>query len=253
LPPTSPPASVAAKINPGRRIALVIGNSNYKNVSALTNPQNDAKLIAETLKQVGFTSVTLQLDLAKDAFIATLRKFAEQAEGADWAMVYYAGHGMEVGGSNYLIPVDAKIASDLDIGLDAVALDQVRNVVGRAKRLRLIVLDACRDNPFASQMRRTLTASSRSVSRGLAPVEPEAGSLIVYAAKDGETALDGMGQNSPFATALAKNLRTPGLEVRRLFDTVRDDVLDATNQRQQPFSYGSLSGRQDFYFVAAQQ
>jgi urea transport system substrate-binding protein len=249
-PTVSPPAAVSQVPNQGRRIALVIGNSNYKSVAALSNPREDAKLIADTLKKAGFASVTLQLDLGRDAFIATLSGFAAQADSADWAMVYYAGHGMEVAGTNYLIPVDAKLSTDRDASLEAVSLDQIRNVVGRAKRLRLIVLDACRDNPFASQMRRTMTLSSRSVSRGLAAIEPEAGSLIVYAAKDGETALDGDSGHSPFAAALAKNLLVPGLEVRRLFDTVRDDVLDATNQQQQPFSYGSLSGRQDFYFVA---
>ena len=172
------------------------------------------------------------------------------AETADWAVVYYAGHGMEVGGINYLIPTDAKIAVDRDIGFEAVPLEQVLNAAERAKKLRLVILDACRDNPFANQMKRTLTVASRSVSRGLAAVEPEAGTLVVYAAKDGETALDGDGINSPFASAFVKNLPTPGLEVRRLFDFVRDDVMEATGRKQKPFSYGSISGRQDFYFVA---
>ena len=157
---------------------------------------------------------------------------------------------MEVGGINYLIPTDAKIAADRDIGFEAVPLEQVLNAAERAKKLRLVILDACRDNPFANQMKRTLTVASRSVSRGLAAVEPEAGTLVVYAAKDGETALDGDGINSPFASAFVKNLPTPGLEVRRLFDFVRDDVMEATGRKQKPFSYGSISGRQDFYFVA---
>jgi uncharacterized caspase-like protein len=164
--------------------------------------------------------------------------------------VYYAGHGMEVGGINYLIPTDTKIAVDRDIGFEAVPLEQVLNAAERARKLRLVILDACRDNPFANQMKRTLTVASRSVSRGLAAVEPEAGTLVVYAAKDGETALDGDGINSPFASAFVKNLPTPGLEVRRLFDFVRDDVMEATSRKQKPFSYGSISGRQDFYFVA---
>lgn len=234
----------------GRRVALVIGNSDYKNVPVLPNPQRDAALVASTLKRIGFETVTLQTNLGRDALTNALRDFAQAAESADWAMIYYAGHGMEVGGTNYLLPIDARVASDRDISFEAVSLDLVRNVVGRAKRLRLIVLDACRDNPFANQMKRSLSVASRSVSRGLASVEPEAGTLIVYAAKDGETAADGTGSNSPFATAFVKNLQTPGLEVRRLFDYVRDDVMDATAQKQQPFSYGSLSGRQDFYFVA---
>jgi uncharacterized caspase-like protein len=232
------------------RIALVIGNADYVNVPALPNPARDAALVADALKRSGFESVTVLTNLRKDALIAGLRDFAARAESADWAVVYYAGHGMEVGGINYLIPTDARIAADRDIGFEAVPLEQVLNAAERAKKLRLVILDACRDNPFASQMKRTLSVASRSVTRGLAAVEPEAGTLVVYAAKDGETAIDGEGRNSPFALAFVKNLQTPGLEVRRLFDTVRDDVMDATGRRQKPFSYGSISGRQDFYFVA---
>jgi uncharacterized caspase-like protein len=156
---------------------------------------------------------------------------------------------MEVGGVNYLIPTDATITSDRDMSFDAIPLDQVLNVAERAKKLRLIVLDACRDNPFAARMKRTMSLASRSVSHGLAAVEPDAGTLVVFAAKDGEVALDGDGENSPFASAFIKDVLVPGLEVRRLFDTVRDDVLETTNGRQKPFSYGSVSGRQDFYFV----
>jgi len=233
-----------------RRIALVIGNSAYENVAALPNPVRDASLVADVLKLTGFEAVTLLTDLRKDALVNALREFAARAETADWAVVYYAGHGMEVGGVNYLIPTDAKIAADREIAFEAVPVDQVLNAAERARKLRLVILDACRDNPFAAQMKRTMTVASRSVSRGLAPVEPEAGTLVVYAAKDGETALDGDGSNSPFATAFVKNVPTPGLEVRRLFDFVRDDVMEATGRRQKPFSYGSISGRQDFYFVA---
>ena len=236
--------------NNDRRVALVIGNSTYQNVSALPNPERDANLVAEVLKRTGFEAVTLLTDLRKDVLVNALRDFAARAETADWAVVYYAGHGMEVGGINYLIPTDARIAADRDIGFEAVPLEQVLNAAERAKKLRLVILDACRDNPFANQMKRTLTVASRSVSRGLAAVEPEAGTLVVYAAKDGETALDGEGTNSPFASAFVKNLPTPGLEVRRLFDFVRDDVMEATGRKQKPFSYGSISGRQDFYFVA---
>jgi uncharacterized caspase-like protein len=236
--------------NNDHRVALVIGNSAYENAAALPNPERDANLVADALKRTGFKSVTLLTNLRRDALVSGLRDFAARAETADWAVVYYAGHGMEVGGINYLIPTDAKIAADRNIAFEAVPVEQVLNAAERAKKLRLVILDACRDNPFANQMKRTQTAASRSVSRGLAAVEPEAGTLVVYAAKDGETALDGDGINSPFASALVKNLATPGLEVRRLFDFVRDDVMEATGRKQKPFSYGSISGRQDFYFVA---
>lgn len=234
-----------------RRVALVIGNSAYKNVSALTNPKSDAATIAASLRQVGFQSVTLLNDLDRNKLTEALQKFAEVAETADWSVVYFAGHGMEIGGVNYLIPTDAKLASDRDITFQAVSLEVVLNAAERAKKLRLVILDACRDNPFAAQMKRSMASATRSVSRGLAQVEPEAGTMVVYAAKHGETALDGSGNNSPFATSLAKNLLTPGLEVRRLFDTVRDDVMETTGRKQQPFSYGSISARQDFYFTAA--
>ena len=217
----------------------------------MANPERDAKLVADTLKRTGFQSVTLLTNLKKDALIGALRSFAAQAETADWAVIYYAGHGMEVGGTNYLIPIDARIAADRDIGFEAVPMEQVLNAADRAKKLRLVILDACRDNPFKAKMKRTLTVASRSVAAGLAAVEPEAGTLVVFAARDGQQALDGDGKNSPFAQAFVKNLQTPGLEVRRLFDYVRDDVLDITKRQQQPFSYGSISGRQDFYFVAA--
>jgi uncharacterized caspase-like protein len=122
------------------------------------------------------------------------------------------------------------------------------NAVEGAKKLRMVLLDACRENPFVSQMRRSL--ASRSISRGLGRIEPDAGTLVVYAAKHGELALDGDGDNSPFVSAFVKHVATPGLEVRRLFDYVRDDVLAATKRRQQPFSYGSLPAREDYYFVA---
>ncbi len=183
--------------------------------------------------------------------VKALRDFAAQADTADWAVIFYAGHGMEVGGTNYLVPVDAKIASDRDIGFEAVPLDQVLNAAERASKLRLVILDACRDNPFKARMKRSLTVASRSVSGGLAAIEPAAGTMVVYAAKDGQQASDGDGADSPFTLAFVKNVQTPGLEVRRLFDYVRDDVMDMTNNQQQPFSYGSISGRRDFYFVAA--
>jgi len=240
----------AATIDQGRRIALVIGNSAYKNVPPLINPVHDAEMVASVLKRIGFEDVTLIEDLNKDTMVQALRDFAARAEKADWALVYYAGHGMEVGGINYLIPVDARLATDRDIGFEAVPLDQILNAAERASKLRLVILDACRDNPFKSQMKRTLVvAAARGVSVGLAPIEPDPGTLVVYAAKGGEKAFDGDGNNGPFAVAFTKDVLIPGLEVRRLFDFVRDDVLEMTHREQQPFSYGSISGRQDFYFI----
>jgi tetratricopeptide (TPR) repeat protein len=231
-----------------RRIALIIGNGAYKNVHQLDNPPRDAKLIADTLHEVGFQAVTLANDLTRDKFFETLHAFAREAEKADWAVVYYAGHGLEIGGVNYLVPVDAKLTTDHDAETEAVALEQVIAAVGGARKLHLVMLDACRDNPFAPGMQRTIAL--KLVDKGLSNIEPSAGFMVVYAAKHGETALDGEGVDSPFAVAVAHDIKEPHVEVRKLFDIVRDDVWVASKHQQQPFIYGSPPGREDFYFVA---
>jgi branched-chain amino acid transport system substrate-binding protein len=247
--PARPPvAPVQPPADYGRRVALVIGNSAYKNAPALPNPKRDAMIVAETLRKVGFQSVTLQTDLGRDAMVNAIRDFARLAQTADWAVVYFAGHGMEVGGTNYLLPVDAVIDSDLDVQLAAVTLGQILNATQRATKLSVVILDACRNNPYANQMQRT-AASRGTASRGLARIEPDVGTLVLYAARDGETASDGDGDNSPFANALVKELQAPGVDVRRVFDLVRDDVQDMTKRQQMPYTYGSVSGRQNFYFV----
>ncbi|MCC6781059.1 MAG: tetratricopeptide repeat protein [Hyphomicrobiales bacterium] len=238
--------AVVASAVPGRRIALVIGNAAYRGVPALDNPRRDAAAIAAALKAVGFQTVRLEGDLAREKLIDALRGFAREAASADWAVIYYAGHGLEVGGTNYLVPIDAKLESDRDVQYEAVALEQVLGAVDGAKKLRLVILDACRDNPFVSRMKRMV--ASRSIGRGLARVEPDGGTLVAYAAKSGEIALDGSGTNSPFVSALVKHLPTPGLEIGKLFRQVRDDVLTATGRKQEPFVYGSLPG-EDFFFV----
>jgi tetratricopeptide (TPR) repeat protein len=241
------PSSSAIARAQGRRVALVIGNSDYTHAAKLTNPARDAKAVAESLRAVGFETVMVGSDLSREQMIGRLREFARETEKADWAMVYYAGHGIEVGGVNYLIPVDARLEADRDTSFEAVSLEQVLTAVDAAKKIKLVVLDACRDNPFAAQMRRT--NATRSVSRGLSRVEPEGATLVVYAAKHGQTALDGDGGNSPFAAAFVKRMATPGIEINKIFRLVRDDVLDTTGGRQEPFTYGSLPGREDFYFV----
>lgn len=233
----------------GRRVALVVGNGAYKNVHALPNPPRDAKLIANVLRDLGFQTVISVSDLTRDKFFEALKTFAEEAEKADWAVVYYAGHGFEIGGVNYLVPVDAKLAADRDAETQAVALEQVIAAVGAARKVRLVMLDACRDNPFAPTMQRTL--SLKLVDKGFSNIEPGAGFMVVYAAKHGETAIDGdNGADSPFATALAREIKEPKVEIRKLFDIIRDDVWSATKHEQQPFTYGSPPGREDFYFVA---
>jgi tetratricopeptide (TPR) repeat protein len=231
-----------------RRIALVIGNGAYQNVPQLANPPRDARLVADALRAVGFQTVTLANDLTRDKFFDVLHAFGRDAEKADWAVVYYAGHGLEIGGVNYLVPVDAKLAVDKDAETEAVALEQVIAAVGAARKLHLVMLDACRDNPFAPAMQRTLAL--RLVDKGLSDIEPSAGFMVVYAAKHGETAQDGEGIDSPFAIAVAHDVKEPHIEVRKTFDIVRDDVWNSTKHEQQPFIYGSPPGREDFYFVA---
>src|SRR5205809_1007711 len=224
-----------------KRVALVLGNSAYQNVAQLTNPVNDSARIASTLKDAGFDIVESRHDLPAAETRRALRDFADRARDADIAVVYYAGHGIEVDGANYLIPVDAKLERDTDVYDEAFSLDRVLLAIEPAKQLRLVILDACRDNPFAKTMKRTV--ASRAIGQGLAKVEPTSPNmLIAYSAKAGSTALDGDAKNSPFTMALSKHLTTPGREVRRAFGFVRDEGLKPTSYRQEPFVYGSLGG-----------
>jgi uncharacterized caspase-like protein len=224
-----------------KRVALVLGNSAYQNVAPLANPVNDSAKIAATLKDAGFDVVDSRRDLPAAETKRALRDFADRARDADIAVVYYAGHGIEVNGSNYLIPVDARLERDTDIYDEALSLDRVLIAIEPAKKLRLVILDACRDNPFAKNMKRTV--ATRAVGRGLAMVEPTSPNvLIAYSAKAGSTAVDGDGSNSPFTMALTQHIAKPGLDVRRAFGFVRDEVLKITGNRQEPFVYGSLGG-----------
>ena len=228
-----------------RWIALVIGNAAYASVPKLANPQKDAETVAATLREIGFEQVKLLANANRAMLLDALRTFAEAAEGADWALIYYAGHGIEVSGTNYVLPVDSRVASDRDVQFEAVALPQLLASVEGARKLRLVILDACRDNPFLAQIK--LSASTRSLRRGLARVEPSGGVLVAYAAKEGQVAMDGDAQ-SPFVASLVRNMRTPGLEINRLFRRVRTEVLGATDNRQEPFVYGSLPD-EDFFFT----
>ncbi|MBR0856898.1 caspase family protein [Bradyrhizobium liaoningense] len=224
-----------------KRVALVVGNSSYQNAPLLPNPANDAAAIAATLKGAGFDVVDSRLNLAATDMRRALREFADQARDADIALVYYAGHGIEIDGTNYLIPTDARLERDTDIYDEAFSLDRVLLAIEPARQLRVVIVDACRNNPFADTMKRTV--ASRSISRGLARVEPTvSNTLIAFAAKAGLTALDGNSKNSPYAMALVKYIAKPGLDLRRAFGFVRDDVLQTTGNRQEPYVYGSLGG-----------
>jgi tetratricopeptide (TPR) repeat protein len=266
-PPTLSAATQATVSKGERRVALVIGNSNYLNVSPLANPKKDAEIIAVSLRSIGFESVVLTNDATREKLVESLRAFAELADQADWALVYYAGHGIEMNGQNYLIPVDARLSFDRDVQFETVPVGQVLGALEGAKKLRIVLLDACRNNPFVQQIKKTEqsaapvaadrsldepSSTTRSIGRGLAKMEVKTGATLVgFAAKDGQTALDGEGPNSPFAVAMVQRIATPGVEINKVFRLVRDDVMEATAGRQEPYTYGSLPGSVDFFFVPA--
>ncbi len=237
------------------RVALVIGMADYKTVVKLDNTLNDARGISDTLSDIGFNVTTL-LDSDADALRTAVDEFAFRAETADLALIYYAGHGVEVSGENFLIPVDADVKSNQDIQRQGVSLQQLLASVENARKMRIVILDSCRDNPFgdaldlaALQQTAQAAEQTRSVgSAGLAPPSPDRGTLVAFAAKDGARALDGTGAHSPFAQALIDNLVKPDLEISLMFRKVRDEVLATTGNQQEPHTYGSLSGTP--YYVA---
>lgn len=228
----------------GKRVALLIGNAEYTSASVLGNPRNDVRLVADAARQAGFQTVTIRHDLGMGPFQQALRDFRALADGAQVAMVYYAGHGMEGNGRNWLIPTDAGLASDRDLPYEAINLDQVMEAIEGAT-LRMVVLDACRNNPFGRGWR----GGTRALGRGLGGVEAD-DVLVIYAAAPGQVAADGERGNSPFAKALAGRLAEPGLPVQMLGGAVRDDVLAATGGNQRPFVSASITGKA-YYLVPA--
>ena len=221
-----------------QRVALVIGNASYAHAPRLANPLNDAADMGEALARLGF-----QVTKLENADYAALRQgllaFTRAASAAEVAVVFYAGHGIEVDQRNFLVPVDAKLVSDQDVEFETVPLELVTRSVARASGLRLVILDACRENPFAVSMQRA--GATRAIGRGLARVEPAGETLVAYASKEGTVAADGDGRNSPYSAALLSHLEEPGLELMLMFRKVRDAVLASTGGRQEPFVYGSLS------------
>lgn len=235
--------ALSASVNAQQRVALVIGNGAYQYSPVLPNPRNDARDIALALDRLGFSVARIE-DANFDTMRRALRDFSQRARNADMAVVFFAGHGMEVGGENWLIPVDAELKADTDADHEAITLKSVLGTVETARNLGLVVLDACRNNPFTARMLRTVR--TRSVDRGFARIEPEGNVLVAYSAKDGTVASDGNGRNSPFTAALLKHIEEPNVEINILFRRVRDDVMAATRRTQQPFVYGSLSQEEIF-------
>jgi uncharacterized caspase-like protein len=225
-----------------RRVALVIGNSNYKRVGELRNPRNDAHAVAESFRRLKF-DVAEEYDLDLGTLQKAVRDFGDQAQDADWAVVYFAGHGIEYDQKPFILPIDARLRKDTDINLEALPVLHILDQTKGTRRLALVIMDACRNNPFLNTMNKT-TSSRRnvSVSAGLPAVEPEENELIAYSAKHGFTASDGSGSHSPYVEALLEHLEKPGLEIDLLFRIVRDSVRRLTRNQQQPFTYSSLPG-----------
>ena len=223
------------------RVALVVGNSTYAHIGRLPNTQNDATDMSAALRRLGF-EVTTELDADRVELTEALRRFTRRSAGADVSLVFYAGHGIEMDGVNYLVPVDARLERDVDVRFETVTLDDLL-VSTLGASLRLVILDACRNNPLARSMQRT--AASRSVSGGSFGNLNEDllgnETLVAYAAAAGTTAADGRGRNSPYTAALLSHLETP-LEILTLFRRVRAQVLASTNGAQRPHEYHSLVG-----------
>ena len=240
-------AALAGPVPASSRVALVIGNAAYDHVPILANPLNDARDVAAVLGEIGFEVTRLE-----NADYTTLRRglraFRYKASAADIALVFYAGHGIEMNKQNFLVPVDARLRTDGDVEFEAVPLDLVMAAVDGASDFRVVMLDACRENPFLQSMQRKKGAT-RSIGRGLARVETGVGStLISYSAKEGMVALDGEGRrNSPYTEALLRVLPEPGLEVGIMFRQVREMVLEATGGNQEPFIYAALPSKGAFF------
>jgi uncharacterized caspase-like protein len=224
-----------------RRVALVIGNSAYEHVPQLANPKNDAADMAEKLRQLGF-EVVVGEDLDLMAMRSKAREFIAKLEGADLSLFFYAGHGLQVNGSNYMAPVDAQLASYNDLDFEALPMDLVLSAMERSTKVNLVFLDACRDNPLAQNLARSMGTRSGAVGRGLAKLGSGVGSLIAFATQPGNVALDGDGRNSPFTTALLQHLGTPGQSVTDDLIQVRKEVLNSTEGKQVPWDNSSLTG-----------
>jgi uncharacterized caspase-like protein len=229
-----------------RKVALVVGNSSYVNVPRLPNPRNDAGDMIARLKTMGF-DVIPGLDLDRNAFLNSLAAFGRAAEGADVALFFYAGHGLQVNGQNYLVPTDAKVEFEAELDIALIPVPLVMQQLARGSRVNIVLLDACRDNPFAKDLSRTLgTRSSSALGRGLSRIQTASGTFIAFATQPDNVAQDGDGRNSPFTGALLANIDTPGLSLSDLMIEVRNAVMQQTNGKQVPWDSSSLTGRFSF-------
>jgi uncharacterized protein YecT (DUF1311 family) len=231
-----------------RRVALVIGNSNYVHTAPLANPVNDARAIAAALQRLDF-DVVLALDVTQNEMAQPLSEFAKRLQGADVALLFYAGHGLSFEGRNYLVPVDAKAESAIYVKFQMTPIDRIAEEMARSVRLNIVILDACRNNPLATELARSLGPASRSadVARGLsvmAPVGRE--SVILFATAPGDVAADGRGAHSPFTVALLNHIESPSASIEDVFREVRRDVREATRNQQLPEMWLRLEHRFQF-------
>jgi caspase domain-containing protein len=234
--------SLAAQARAEKRVALVIGNSAYKSAVELKNPRNDATDLASALGRLGF-EVVAGNDLDKRTMERTIRDFGQKLAGADVALFFFAGHGLQVGGQNYLVPIDAQLAGEGDVDFEGIPLNLVLKQMEREAKTSIVLLDACRDNPLARNLARSMGTRGGQIGQGLAEVKAGVGTLIGFSTQPGNVALDGEGRNSPYAGALVKHVATAGKDVSAILVAVRNDVLQATGGRQVPWEHTSLTGQ----------
>lgn len=224
-----------------KRVALVVGNSAYEHAPVLANPVNDATAVATVLRRLDF-EVIEGIDLQRLDFEAKIRQFARAIRGADIALFYFAGHGLQVAGKNYLAPIETRLLDEADLEFEAIGLQVILAQMNREPRTNLVILDACRNNPLLRNLAATMGTRSASVGQGLAAVETGIGTLIAYSTQPGNVALDGKGENSPFTGALVRHLETPGEDIGVVMRRVRQDVIQETGGRQVPWDNSSLIG-----------
>jgi len=237
--------AVSSPASADKRVALVIGNSAYQNAPMLRNPRNDATDIGSALKALGF-QVIVGLDLTNVMMQKTVREFAEALVGADVGLFFYAGHGLQVAGQNYLVPIDAQLRHESDLDFEAMRAELVLRQMERETKTNIVFLDACRDNPLARKLARSMGTRSASIGRGLAQIESGIGTYIGFATQPNNTALDGHGRNSPFSSALVKHIGDPGVDLTSIMITVRKEVLRSTDGKQVPWEHSSMTAQ--FYF-----
>jgi hypothetical protein len=236
------PVAYAAK-----RVALVVGNSSYRYAGELANPKNDATDIVAALEKHGF-DVIPGLDLNKAALDQKIRDFEKALRGAEVGVFFYAGHGLQVAGQNYIVPTDAQLATPAALELELMRLDLVHRTMEREAPTNILILDACRNNPLARNLARAMGTRSATIGRGLAAVESGAGTLISFSTQPGNVALDGVGRNSPFAGALVKHMTSSQDDLGSILIAVRNDVMEKTQRRQVPWEHTAMTRR--FYFTA---